>query len=280
MKKISFFLFTKSVGFCLNLLSFVSTRKATQLAYSLFSQPRQGKLKIKKLPKVLQKAELSIIEIENHQIQTYVWEGNETVILLIHGWESNASRWKKTIPYLQESGSTIVAIDAPAHGLSSGKEFNIPQYAAFIHAAIEKYKPRYLIGHSIGGKTILYYQSIYQNKGIEKMVVLGAPSDYKIIIQNYIHLLGLNSRIAFGLKTYYKERFKIDIDTFSSQLFASKLPLKGLIAHDIDDKIVSFEEGKKIANSWKNAVFIETKNLGHSLHDAELYKKLVLFLFE
>jgi hypothetical protein len=27
-------------------------------------------------------------------------EGNDTVILLVHGWESNASRWKKN--YLQK----------------------------------------------------------------------------------------------------------------------------------------------------------------------------------
>lgn len=32
---------------------------------------------------------------------------------------------------------------------------------------------------------------------------------------------------------------------FSSQRFASKLNTKGLIAHDYDDSVVSFEEGKK-----------------------------------
>jgi hypothetical protein len=38
---------------------------------------------------------------------------------------------EKILPYLKKSGSTIIAIDAP-HGLSGGKEFNIPQYAAYI----------------------------------------------------------------------------------------------------------------------------------------------------
>jgi pimeloyl-ACP methyl ester carboxylesterase len=45
---------------------------------------------------------------------------------LVHGWESNASRWGNLLPYLKKSGSTIIAIDGPAHGLSSGKEFSIP----------------------------------------------------------------------------------------------------------------------------------------------------------
>lgn len=47
----------------------------------------------------------------------------------------------KIITVPKKSGSTIVAIDAPAHGLSSGKEFSIPQYAAFIHLAVQKFNP-------------------------------------------------------------------------------------------------------------------------------------------
>ena len=48
----------------------------------------------------------------------------------------------------------------------------------------------------------------------------------------------------------------------------------------IDDTVDLFEEGEKIAEAWKNVVFIKTKGLGHSMHDDELYKKVSLFLFE
>lgn len=37
---------------------------------------------------------------------------------------------------------------------------------------------------------------------------------------------------------------------------------------------------KKIAESWKNVQLIETKGLGHKLHDDELYQKINKFLFE
>jgi hypothetical protein len=43
---------------------------------------------------------------------------------------------EKMLPYLRKSGSTIIAIDAPAHGLG-GTEFNIPQYAAFIDILVQ-----------------------------------------------------------------------------------------------------------------------------------------------
>ena len=280
MKKTLYFLFTKSIGLYINFLSFVSPDKATKLAYSLFSQPREGRLTKSKLPKILRETESRTFKHNDEYFQTYTWKGNDTVILLVHGWESNASRWKKMLPYLKESGSTIIAIDGPAHGLSSGKEFNIPQYATFIDIVVKEFKPQYLIGHSLGGKTCLYYQSKYQNDSIEKMVILGAPSDFKIILNNYIKMLSLNSIISKGLEAHYLDHFKLKLEQFSGKLFASTIKTKGLIAHDTDDTVVLFEEGKKIASTWKNSIFIETNGLGHSLHDDELYKKVSNFLFE
>ena len=280
MKKISFILFTKSLGLYINILSFVFPKKASQLAYAFFSEPRIGKLSKNNLPNILKEAQSESFQHNKHSFQTYTWKGNQTIILLVHGWESNASRWENILPHLKKSGSTIIAIDAPAHGLSSGKEFSIPKYAEFIHLAVEKFKPQYLIGHSIGGKACLYYQSVYQNSAIKKIVILGSPSDFKIILTNYITLLSLNSKIATALEDHYLKHFKLKLDHFSAQLFASKINSKGLIAHDIDDTVVLFEEGKKIASTWKNATFVETKGLGHSMHDDNLYKKISQFLFE
>lgn len=280
MKKILFFIFTKSIGLYINVLSFVFPKKASQLAYAFFSEPREGKLSKAHLPEILQEAQSKTFQHGKHSLHTYTWKGNDTVILLVHGWESNASRWENLLPYLKKSGSTIIAIDGPAHGLSSGKEFSIPIYAEFIHIAVEKFKPHYLVGHSMGGKTCLYYQSVYQNDKLKKMVILGSPSDFNIIVNNYIALLSLNSKISKSLEDHYLNHFKLNLEQFSGKLFASKLKIKGLIAHDIDDTVVLFEEGKKIASTWKNAVFIQTKGLGHSMHDAELYEKVFRFLFE
>lgn len=280
MKKTAIYLYIKSIGIALNLLSVAFPKRATKIAYSLFSEPRSGKLTPSQLPKILQQAQAEQIRIENSFFQTYTWKGNDTVILLVHGWESNASRWENLLPFLQKSGSTIVAIDAPAHGLSGGTEFSIPQYANFIHEAAQKFKPTYLVGHSIGGQTCLYYQSLHQNNDIEKMVILGAPSDFTIILSNFIALLRLNTTIASNIENHYLDHFKLDINQFSSQLFAEKINTKGFIAHDTEDTVVKIVEAKKIASTWKNAVFLETKGLGHSMHDAQLYSKVSHFLFE
>ncbi|KGO90267.1 alpha/beta hydrolase [Flavobacterium suncheonense] len=278
--KIPYYVLTKSIGLYINALSYVNPEKASKLAYKYFTEPREGRLSRKSIPQILKESEQEVLQDGNNNIQTYIWKGNENKILLVHGWESNASRWELMIPQLRKSGSTVIALDGPAQGLSSGTEFNIPQYARYVDALIRKFQPQYMIGHSMGGATCLYYQFKYNNPQLQKMVILGAPSEFEILLNNYRKTISLNSKAFQLLKQRFTERFQISPSEFSGKRFASTFNLKGLIAHDVDDDVVSFNEGKKIAEAWKSAQFIETKGLGHSMHDEHLYQKIYHFLFE
>ncbi len=288
MKKTSQLLLAKTIGFYLNVLSILNLEKAKKVSYRLFSQPRKGKLKKEKLPKILQTAKQETIQFEEDFFQIYTWNNNKTeqceankdIILLVHGWESNASRWKKMLPQLKQLNKTIIAIDAPAHGLSSGKEFNAPKYAEFINEFSKKYSPKIMIGHSIGGAAICYYLHKYKNQEVEKIVMLGSPSEFKIMSDNFVNLLGLNSKIQKALENHYFEKFDIDINDFSGHLFAKHFAHKAFIAHDLHDEIVKIDEGRKYASHWQNATFIETSGLGHSMHDNDLYAKIVNFIKE
>ena len=82
------------------------------------------------------------------------------------------------------------------------------------------------------------------------------------------------------LDQYFIERFNVKLQEFSGKLFGQKLGIKGIIAHDKLDTVVLFEESKKIASSWKEAVFIETNGLGHSMHDSDLYQKIADYIIE
>jgi pimeloyl-ACP methyl ester carboxylesterase len=277
MKKTLLLFTAKCIGMYINILSYISPKKSLKLAYKLFSEPRKGRLKKDNLPKSLLKAEQENHFHNQHQFHTHTWKGNDEIVLLIHGWESNASRWKKFLPYLKKTGKTIIAIDGPAHGLSSGKEFNVPLYSEFIDKIVQKYNPKIVIGHSIGGNAIAYFQAHY-NHQFEKMVLLGSPSDFSVILKNYVKMLGLNAKVHQALATYTKERFNVTIDEFSASKFLEKTSIPGIIAHDTDDDVVLFKEGKKIANSWKSAQFVETNGLGHSMHDEKLYQTIIDFI--
>lgn len=278
MKKIQYFIITKLVGLYINLISFFNPEKAKQIAYTIFSQPRKGKIKNGKLPKTLQSVEQETLTYDGENFQVYTWPGNAEIILLLHGWESNASRWKKLLQYLKPLGKTIIAIDAPAHGQSTGKEFNAPRYAEFIHVLLQKYQPKTLIGHSIGGAAIAFYLNKYPNDHIDKIVLLGAPSSFKKISDNFINLLSLNKKVQNRLEQYYHEKFNIHINDFAGHLFAQNFTQKAIIAHDADDAVIKVEEGRQYAAAWKNAIYIETQGLGHSMHDKALYQQIAEFV--
>lgn len=288
MQKIQFFIITKSIGIYLNLMSYVNLENAKSKAYQLFTKPRKGRLDREDLPKILKSAQQETFEYNGEKIQTYIWqdtrgaaersEAKQQVILLVHGWESNASRWEKLIHYLKPLGKTIIAIDGPAHGLSDGNEFGTPKYAGFINTVTQKYQPQILIGHSIGGAAISYYLDKYKNPAIEKVIMLGAPSDFRIVSNNFVNMLSLNDRIKTKLEDYFVQKYQIDIDDFSGHKFAQNFTQKALIAHDKEDDVVLIDEGRKYASAWKNAIFIETKGLGHSMHDTELYQKITDFI--
>lgn len=290
MKKIQYFILTKSIGLYLNILSYFNLKTATYKAYQLFSQPRKGRINIEKIPITLQNATRETFEYENEKFQTYLWQGtqggaelseaNDDIILLVHGWQSNASRWKKLLLQLKPLGKTIIAIDGPAHGLSEGTEFNTPKYAAFINVLTQKYNPKIVIGHSVGGATLVYYLNKYKNSTIEKVILLGAPSDFKILNDTFISILSLNSKIKVALEQYYFDKFNIQISEFSCHKFAQDFHQNAFIAHDKLDQVVLVEEGRKYANSWKNSVYIETTGLGHNMHDTDLYEKITAFIQE
>jgi pimeloyl-ACP methyl ester carboxylesterase len=280
MQKFIIYTIKKALGLYINILSYISPEKATTLAYKFFSEPRDGRLNHQQLPVMLKEARAEMVTYNDFIFQTYTWEGNDTKVLLIHGWESNSWRWEQFLPYLKQSGCTIVAIDAPAHGLSHGTEFNIPTYAAFVNVVVQKLQPQYLVGHSLGGATALYYMSHYPDNSIEKLISLGAPCDLNTILHNYMGMLSLNGRVLKLMQKHFFENFKIKTHEFSGSLFASRIKIPGMLVHDVEDDIVTFAEAQKIADAWPEAEFVVTKGLGHSLHDDKLYRKMYNFLFQ
>jgi len=108
--------------------------------------------------------------------------------------------------------------------------------------------------------------------------LLGAPSDFDVLLKNYIAILSLNSKIHDYLQSYIKQRFDYSPEEFSAAKFLQNTIVPGIIAHDFNDDVVRFDEALKLANSWKTAQFIETKGLGHSMHDDNLYKAIIDFI--
>lgn len=77
--------------------------------------------------------------------------GSGPAVLLMHGWEGRPTQFAELIKALVNAGYGVVALDAPAHGRSPGREANVVLFArALLEAASELPPLKAVIGHSMG----------------------------------------------------------------------------------------------------------------------------------
>ena len=260
-----------------NLLSLVSPKRTAIKAFSLFCTVRKGKI-LPQQQEFLDDAKHETHTIGIHKIQTYKWPGNKKTVLLIHGWESNSFRWRNLIEKLKESNFNIIAFDAPGHGYSSGKKLHVPLYAESLKHIIDHYKPQFLVGHSVGGMTILYNQHKHPNTKIDKIITIGAPSEFYEIMEHFQNLLKFNNRVMNALDTYVLQHFGFRIRDFSTSEYARTIATKGILFHDKFDKITPYHASKKVQENWKNSTLVSTEGLGHSMHQEAVNEQLIDFL--
>ena len=270
-------LIPKLYGALLNVYVYLSPEKAAQKAFTIFTKVRKGRVSPHQ-KEYLDPVKHERIHLLGHTIQTYNWPGKKETVLLIHGWESNTWRWHKLLEKLTKADYNVIAFDAPGHGYSSGEYLYVPLYAEVLEHMIQTYKPDHLIGHSVGGMTILFNEYENPNDIIEKIVTIASPSEFHEIIGHFQELLGLSDRMLKALEEYVKNRFGFTIREFSSSKFVLSNTKKGLLFHDRWDKITPYHASEKVHAVWKESTLISTEGLGHSMHQDEVNEKIIAFL--
>jgi pimeloyl-ACP methyl ester carboxylesterase len=277
MQKILYHILALSYGAYFNSTAQFSEKEAGKKAFKLFSTPRKGRV-LPHQEEYLKSFLGKKIAVNNLGLQTYEWPGSKETVLLLHGWESNTFRWRNLIEKLQEREFNIIAFDAPGHGYSQGTSLNVVTYAEHAQHLIEKYSPKYIIGHSMGGLATIHNQYQHPNTSIEKIVTLGAPAELSELMEHYQNLLKFNKKVLQGLDKHIYEHFNFRIDDISTPQFAKAISKPGLIIHDELDPITPFSASARLHENWENSRLIKTKGLGHSLHQEDLYVQIADFL--
>jgi len=267
----------KFIGGFINFISLFSPRFAGKMALNLFSRPRR--IKLKELQKdFLMTAFIEDVEYENLSIMTYRWLGKKDTILLAHGWESNSFRWKPLIEKLKALDYNVVALDAPAHGRSSGKIFNAILYSECINVVAKKFNAKIIIGHSVGGMAAAFFQHKYQLQSLEKLILIGAPSNFVGVFSRYVKMMSYNNRVSKTMNNLIFERFNNKPDYFNSARLSESITAKGLIIHDELDQIIPFTDAKDYESFYKNSTLITTKGYGHGMKSDEVHNHIIDFV--
>ncbi len=277
MKNLYNSLLPLAIGSYFNFLSLFSKEAVAHKAYTLFCSPRKGRI----LPiqaQFLEEAKKEVVTVADMKVQTYGWEGDRETVLLLHGWESNAYRWRNLIGFLRREGFAVLAFDAPAHGHSSGSLFNVLRYTECTQTIVSRYNPDYIIGHSVGGMTAVYHQYRFPDNPLKKVISIGAPAEFSDVMKRYQDLLGFNDRVMHALDTYYKKHFGFGFDDFTTAEYAKNIRIPGLLIHDEHDLVAPFIASEKVHAQWNNSRLIKTQGLGHSMHQKEVNEQIIDYL--
>ena len=277
MKKITAKLIPYLYGRYYNFLAPFAPQKTAEKAFHLFCTIRKGRV-LPQQKEFLDSAKHETLRIGEHDIQTYCWKGTGKTALLMHGWESNTFRWRNLIAKLQENNFNIIAFDAPAHGYSSGKMLYVPLYAEILQNLIQKYKPKFLVAHSVAGMTVLYNEHRNENSNIDKIVTVASPSEFHEIMEHFQGILNFNNRVMQALDKYVKERFGFHIREFSTSEYVKTNTKKGLLFHDKLDKVTPYHASVKVNANWKGSELVTTEGFGHSMHQDEVNDQIIDFL--
>jgi len=267
----------KSIGKYLNLLSLIAPSYTPKKTLEIFAKVRKGKIDKDKIFPILEEGKQNRFHCNGHEIQRYHWKGSGKKVLLLHGWESNTHRWRNLIRSLKTKNFDIHAIDAPAHGYSSGTYHYLTNYAAAATKMIEEYDIEIIVGHSMGGMAMLFAKSIKPLETVKQLVSIGAPTDFSLIVAGYQNTIRFNKRVYRLLDQLIEKEIKVGIKEFSTSKFTYENLGELLILHDRFDPTIPLWQAERIQKNVGGELFI-TEGFGHSMHQKEVCQKIMEFL--
>ena len=278
MRNLRFIILKKLYSIFLNSLSIFYPEKSAKLAFKLFKTPHNKILETHHI-EYLNQAKVKEYSVGSYIIPLYRWEHSGKKILLLHGWESNAYRWKSFIQRFREIRLDCYAIDAPAHGQSSGTTCTPLDYAKAIDAVVEEFDIDYILAHSFGGYSAIYYLSQYRSSNNLELIILKAPSaNIEKFTRRFFKLLNLNKKIQKAYIEIFEMTYGRAIKDFNAEQMAEKIDLPCLIIHDENDDVLDIKDTERIAKHWKSSKFIRTTGRGHRMNKSETINQITDYL--
>lgn len=268
----------RSIGIYFNTLAVIAPGAAARRAFLLFCRPFRTKITDKQ-KHFFATSEKFSFEVEDVVIQGYKWGAGDKKIVFLHGWQSHSYRWKLYVEALPKEEFTVYAIDAPGHGLSSGKFLTVPLYSSVIREFLLSLgNVHTVVSHSLGGFSLLYTLFRFPLLPIKKIVLMAPPGEANDFVNVYRQTLGLSEKVISLIGDQFMELYDVKPDFFSTRTFAKAVNISGMIVHDEEDHEAPYHYSVALNSIWKKSRLITTKGYGHNLRSTEVVELVTEFI--
>jgi len=255
------------LGATLNTGAAISPALAERMAYAVFRAPlKRGKV----LPserEVHLRAKTGELVSEGRRVTTYQWGDGTRPVLLLHGWQSRASRFAAFVPRLEALGLSPVSFDAPGHGDSEGRTTTVLQNAAIAARLQDRSGPFHsVVAHSFG--VLCAFLALREQIKAERLVAVAGVSDFGFLVDQFGRILGLDATVRAGLRHQVETRLFPEVDNVWERFDATHRPgeigLPMLLVHDEGDRMVPLRQAHRLLSAHDTrAELLVTTGLGH-----------------
>ena len=209
-------------------------------------------------------------------LATTYW-GDGPTVLLAHGWNSRGTHFGAFITALVEAECRAVAVDAPAHGDSPGRQANVFQYGVGLLRIGRQLGPMVgVVGHSFGAgaAVIAVHNGLNVERRPDQRSRLAARSSRRGVVA-----IGCPKPTSFPLYDWSSEVGQ-PFDALDIVQIAARLTQPVLVVHDRSDESIPVEDGLAVASAWPGARMLITERYGHGriLFAKEVVREVVTFL--
>jgi pimeloyl-ACP methyl ester carboxylesterase len=201
-----------------------------------------------------------------YELVGYRWNHpQKKKVMILHGFSSTIMKFDHFVNPLIKQGYEVIAIDAPAHGKSTGKQVSVLEYKAMIKKANEAFGPMdAFIAHSFGGLALALYLSENPHSHDNKVVLIAPATETSTAIKTFCKFLKIADDVKKSMEEHILEKSGIEANDFSISKVAASIKADTLWIHDEDDEITPWADAKVIAEmQLPNFRFMLTKELGH-----------------
>lgn len=186
--------------------------------------------------------------------------GQGPTVLMMHGWEGRPTQFAALIEALVAAGHTVVSLEGPAHGRSPGRQAHVALFArALLEAAAELPPLRAVIGHSMGGASVLL--ALQWGLRTEAAVSIAAPAQLLGVLRGFAQRLGMPARARAAFIRQVEQDVGLQVARLDVNGYQLELP--GLIAHASDDPLVAASEAQLIHKAWFDSRLLMLEDGGH-----------------
>ncbi len=248
------------------LLSFISPKLAANKAFKIFKTVRKKDIR-KREQSFYEEAQHSKLVSQNESIDTYEFgTNNGDIVILLHGWDSNAGSLYQFVAPLRSKNKKIYSINLPGHAFDANSETTIVACKNALKAllnSIPEHSQISIISHSFGSAVTAYALS-ESNRSINHLFFLTSPNRLEELFYDFKNMIGLNNKAYNLLLGKAKQITKEDISQITVQNKLKKASFKHLyLFHDEHDKVIPFKNSLDISQTITHSTLHKFKDIGH-----------------